>query len=98
MNIRFPQRWQQISEDDYAEMAADIRSSVSTWTENTMEDGKVPALDGFCTEFPEWDNSELYDIIEAELVRIREIVERERLEALVYGPDEEDEISEYSCW
>lgn len=97
--MRFQQKWAAYTEDDYHELAADIRTSASTWTENTMEEGKFPSLDGFCVAYPEHDHSELYDIIESEITRVREIVEREQQEAALYEDGgEQPEISAYPCW
>jgi hypothetical protein len=89
-----------MTEDDYHDMLADVRTAVSCWTENTMEEGNPPSLDGFCEYYPEWDHSELHEVIEAEITRIREIVEQEQLEQIMYMDDEggDDEISQYACW
>lgn len=98
--MRFQQAWSRFTEDDYAEIIADVRTAVSCWTENTMEEGKVPTLDGFCNYMPEWDHSDLYEVIEAEIARIREIVEQEQMDAMMYGggDDEDNEISAFPCW
>lgn len=97
--MRFQQGWSRFTEDDYTDLAADVRTAASCYTENTMEDGLFPSLDGFCEYCPEFDHSDLYDIIEAEITRIREIVEREQMEAMMYGDEpEENEINPYACW
>jgi hypothetical protein len=92
--------WARFTEDDYHDMIADVRTAVSCWTENTMEESKEPTLDAFLEYYPEWDHSDLYDAIEKEMERIKDLCLMEAIEKVMYGSDEEDEteINSYPCW
>jgi hypothetical protein len=47
-----------------------LKAAVSTWTENEIDAGNTPTLEGFCDQYSEWDHDALYDIIEAEMGRV----------------------------
>lgn len=96
---RNQQAWGRVSEDDYHDLMADVRTAVSCWTENTMLEGTFPSLDGFLEHYQEYDHSDLFEVIEAEITRIREIVELEQQEAALYEDGgAQPEISAFPCW
>lgn len=63
---------------DKEEILDTLKSVVSTWTENEIEDGNEPVFEHFLDEYKEWDHDALYDVIEAEMNRVKELCSRER--------------------
>lgn len=54
---------------------ADLRAAVSTYTENIIEGGYLPSVNGFLREWPEYDHEELTDLIESEMARVMKLCE-----------------------
>ncbi|PZD95204.1 hypothetical protein DNH61_11635 [Paenibacillus sambharensis] len=46
-----------------------LRVIVSNWTQNVLEAGNEPTLEGFADFYPEWDSPRYTDIVEAEIER-----------------------------
>lgn len=61
--------YEQVQEEQEIILEA-MKAAVSTWTENEIEAGNTPTLEGFCDEYSEWDHDALFDTIEAELERV----------------------------
>ena len=60
-------------EEEKAHILDVLKTYVSTWTENEIENGYDPLLQRFLNESPEWDHEGLYDTIEAEINRVSEL-------------------------
>lgn len=73
----WPTFYEQV-EAQQEEILSILRSVVSTWTENTMEDGNEPLLDDFLYEYKEWDNEGWYNVIVKERDRVAAIILRDR--------------------
>lgn len=59
-----------------------LKTIVSTWTENEIEDGYTPTYERFIDKFPEWHHDELIATISEEMTRVRKLCE-------ISGPSQE---------
>lgn len=68
------------------EIISALKTTVSCWTENEIEDGNKPTFEHFIDEYPEWDHEELYDTITSEMERtVKEENERENFGLPFFG-------------
>lgn len=54
-------------------------TAVSTYTENTLDEGHTPTYDGFLKEYPEFDQECFIDVIEAEMKSVTDMCKKEEL-------------------
>jgi hypothetical protein len=74
------------NEDDFNDVVAEVKTYVSSFTENWMEEkGTAPDLDDFIETNPLWDRWMLYDAINEEIKRVSQIIEREKKNAPLMG-------------
>lgn len=67
------------NEDDFIDAVAEVKTYVSTFTDNWIEKhGTPPDLDDFIETYPRWDEEILYDSINQEIKRITALTMKER--------------------
>lgn len=54
----------------YLDHNDNCRAAVSTYTENSLEEGIQPTWEQFRTEYPEFDHEAYIDLYEAEMKRV----------------------------
>ncbi|MUT66050.1 hypothetical protein [Paenibacillus sp. NEAU-GSW1] len=65
-------------EAEQEDILAALKTQVSCWTENTMENGDEPLISDFLNEYPEWDHEQLHGFITKERDRIESLILRDR--------------------
>lgn len=70
--MTWPTFWDRV-QDDQEEFIGWLKTYVSTWTENTIQNWNKPTVEDFLYEYPEYNHDALLPTIEKEMNRIESL-------------------------